>query len=114
MQCFCKTEKVCNSLRKPFLKANKEFNLLEQSKHVGLLPPIKNVLFIILSCELLHLFNCNKPLAIPFAITQPDSLLRLRGHFTTNSIKVLVSSFSFFYMQYRSEHLNTFQITFQR
>lgn len=95
-------KKVCNSLRKPFPKANKEFNPLEQSKHVGLLPSIKNILFIILGCKLLHLLNCNKPLAIPFAITQRDSHLRIKGHFNTSCTEILMSSFSFLYMQHRS------------
>lgn len=75
-------------------------------KHLRLLPSIKNILFIILGYKLLHLLNCNKPLAIPFPIMQCDSLLRLSGHFPTSSIKVLVCNF-FFYMQYRSEYLIT-------
>lgn len=58
-----------------------------------LLPSIKKIIFIILGYKLLHLLNCNKPLAIPFAITECNSLLRLRGHFPMNSIKVLVSNF---------------------
>lgn len=99
---FCKIQKVCNSLRKPFPTANKKFNLLEQSKHTGHLQSIKNILFNILGCKLLHLLNCNKPLAIPFAITQRDSPLRIRGHFSTSSMKILMSSFSFLYMQHRS------------